>query len=202
MAEQKTEKTNVTLSYEAPLDGLGEVIGQRVVQLQVPSGITYRDLAYLVRAEKASIDILGANGKHLSSSFIDGKPGNYNDVVEEGSCLRTRNPSLHRDIENYLGGKGYPVPHEKDQHNFKGKVHYSTLRGGDLCLMVNDENFELPNTHARVDVGEVVTLYSIMGFGHSGRFPPIADAASIEGKFNIITPGNVGKIYRPNRKPF
>src|SRR3989344_9636564 len=111
MGAQKTNKTNVTLRYEAPLYELNEVIGQRSVKLQVPSGITYRDLAYLVRAEKASIGILGANGKHLSSSFIDGKPGNYNDVVEEGSCLRTRNPSFHRDIENYLGGKGYPVPH-------------------------------------------------------------------------------------------
>ena len=159
MAEQKTEKTNVTLSYEAPLDGLGEVIGQRSVKLQVPSGITYRDLAYLVRAEKASVGILGADGKHLSSSFIDGKPGNYNDVVEEGSYFVTSNPSLHRDIESYLRGNGLPTPYEKDTHCFGGKVYNSTLMGNDLFLDVDDRRFELPGTGGRVDVGEKIILW-------------------------------------------
>lgn len=194
MAEQVITKTNVMLRYDAPLDELGEVIAQRTVKLQVPSGISYRDLAYLVRAEKASVDILGADGRRLSSSIIDGKPGNYNDVVEEGSYFVTRNSSLHRDIESYLRGNGLPAPHEKDSHNFKGKVFHSTLRGDDLFLKLDDRNFELPGTHSRVDIGETVTLYSIMGFGYSGRFPPLADAASIEGKFNIITLGNEGKI--------
>ena len=195
MGAQKTNKTNVTLRYEAPLDELNEVIGQRSVKLQVPSGITYRDLAYLVRAEKASVGILGADGKHLSSSFIDGKPGNYNDVVEEGSYFVTSNPSLHRDIESYLRGNGLPTPYEKDTHCVGGKVYNSTLMGNDLFLDVDDRRFELPGTGGRVDVGEKIILYSIMGFGYSGRFPPVADAASIEGKFNIITPGNAGKIY-------
>ena len=187
-------KTYIVLKYEVPLDKSGEVIGEREVHLQAPSGISYLDIANLVGAGDSNLFLVRSDkSSRIITNFLD----DLSKPIRSGSTLEIKKASNYRTIEDYLRRNGYPAPHQEDSHCFDGEVCNSKFSGEGLLLVFNNAKFVLPGFHGRVDRGEQITLYSIMGFNfHRSR--SVADAASIEDKFSIITPGYEGKIWGKN----